>query len=77
VRKVLKKLAEETGGRNIFIKESTELEAIYDAIQLELRSRYLLAYQSTKSSRELRFRLVDLEVGRSGLDAKTIRGYYP
>ena len=77
VRKVLKKLAEETGGRNFFIKESTELAGIYDAIQLELRSRYLLAYQSTNSSRELRFRLVDLEVGRSGLDAKTIRGYYP
>ncbi len=77
VRKVLKKLAEETGGRNFFIKESTELQAIYDAIQLELRSRYLLAYQSTNSSRELRFRLVDLEIGRSGLDAKTIRGYYP
>ncbi len=77
VRKVLKKLAEETGGRNFFIKESTELEAIYAAIEIELRSRYLLAYQSTNSSRELRFRLVDLELGRSGLDAKTIRGYYP
>ena len=77
VRKVLKKLAEETGGRNFFIKESTELAAIYEAIQTELRSRYLLAYQSTNSNRELRFRLVDLEVGRSGLDAKTIRGYYP
>ncbi len=77
VRKVLKKLAEETGGRNFFIKESTELAAIYEAIEIELRSRYLLAYQSTNSSRELRFRIVDLEVGRSGLDAKTIRGYYP
>lgn len=77
VRKVLKKLAEETGGRNFFIKESTELEGIYDAIELELRSRYLLAYQSTNSSRELRFRIVDLEVGGSGLEAKTIRGYYP
>ena len=77
VRKVLKKLAEETGGRNFFIQETTELEAIYAAIQVELRSRYLLAYQSTNSSRELRFRLVDLELGRSGLDAKTIRGYYP
>jgi Ca-activated chloride channel family protein len=77
VRKVLKRLAEETGGRNFFIKESSELQAIYDAIQLELRSRYLLAYQSSNPSREQRFRLVDLEVGRSGLDGKTIRGYYP
>ena len=77
VRKVLKKLAEETGGRNFFIKDTAELQAIYDAIQVELRSRYLLAYQSTNPNRELRFRIVDLKVGRSGLEAKTIRGYYP
>lgn len=76
-RKVLKKLADETGGRDFFIKDTSELQAIYDSIQLELRSRYLLAYQSTNSARELRFRVVDLKVDRSGLDAKTIRGYYP
>ena len=77
IRKVLKRLAEETGGRNFFVKDASELPAIYDAIQLELRSRYLLAYQSTNPNRELRFRIVDLKVGRSGLEAKTIRGYYP
>ncbi len=77
VRRVLKKLAEETGGRNFFIKDAAELKAIYDSIQLELRSRYLLAYQSTNASREQRFRMVDLKVDRPGLDAKTIRGYYP
>lgn len=77
VRKVLKKLSDETGGRNFFIKDAAELKAIYDSIQLELRSRYLLAYQSTNSSRDQRFRMVDLKVDRSGLDAKTIRGYYP
>ncbi len=76
-RRVLKKLAEETGGRNFFVKDTTELKPIYAAIQLELRSRYLLAYQSTNSNRELRFRVVDLKVDRSGVDAKTIRGYYP
>ena len=51
MRKVLKKLAEETGGRNFFVKDPSELPAIYDAIQLELRSRYLLAYQSTNPDR--------------------------
>ena len=60
-RKVLKKLADETGGRNFFIKEATELAAIYEAIEKELRSRYLLAYQSTNSSREQRFRIVEVK----------------
>ncbi len=77
VRRVLRKLSDETGGRNFFIKDASELKAIYDSIQVELRSRYLLAYQSTNASREQRFRIVDLKVDRSGLDAKTIRGYYP
>lgn len=76
-RKVLKKLADETGGREFFIKEATELTPIYAAIQKELRSRYLLAYQSSNTSKEQRFRTVEVKLARSGLEAKTIRGYYP
>ncbi|MGE0641907.1 MAG: VWA domain-containing protein [Thermoanaerobaculia bacterium] len=76
-RKVLKRLAEETGGRSFQIKEASELAPIYDALQQELRSRYLLAYQSTNQSRENRFREVDVKVGGFGLEAKTLRGYYP
>jgi Ca-activated chloride channel family protein len=76
-RKLLKSLAEETGGRSFFIDEVTELGPIYAAIQRELRSRYLIAYQSTNSSRDARFRTVEVELDRSGLEAKTLRGYYP
>jgi VWFA-related protein len=76
-RKVLKTLAEETGGESFFIKEANELAAIYDGIQQELRSRYLLAYQSTNSARDNRFRTVEVDVKKPGLEAKTLRGYYP
>lgn len=76
-RKVLKRLAEETGGRDFQIKEISELAPIYDALQQELRSRYLLAYQSTNPSRENRFREVNVKVDGFGLEAKTLRGYYP
>lgn len=76
-RKILKRLAEETGGRSFVIKEATELAEIYAAIQQELRSRYLLAYQSSNATRENRFRTVDVKVDRFGLEAKTLRGYYP
>ncbi len=76
-RKVLRELAEETGGRSFFVKEAAELGEVYAAIQKELRSRYLIAYQSSNASKELKFRTVDVEVTGSGLEAKTMRGYYP
>ena len=76
-RGVLKKLAEETGGRSFFLKEIGELSGIYTEIQHELRSRYLIAYQSTNTSKDNHFRTIELKVAGSGLDAKTMRGYYP
>jgi VWFA-related protein len=74
---VLKTLADETGGRSFFVEKAEELGPVYSAIQKELRSRYLLAYQSTNASREMRFRAVEVQVDRPGLEAKTMRGYYP
>jgi Ca-activated chloride channel family protein len=77
VRRALKQLAEETGGRFFFIDAATELAPVYAAIQKELRSRYLLAYQSTHTGRDQKFRTVEVKVARPGLQAKTIRGYFP
>jgi Ca-activated chloride channel homolog len=76
-KKKLSRLAEETGGRTFFLKNVDELPGIYSAIEQELRSQYLIAYQSTNISGGSEFRTVDLKVGRPGLEAKTIRGYYP
>lgn len=76
-RRKLSKLAEETGGRSFFLDEVTELEGVYDTIQRELRSRYLLAYQSSNTSGSEGFRTIEVEVDRSGVEAKTLRGYYP
>jgi VWFA-related protein len=73
----LEKLSAETGGRAFFIKSSDELAAIYSSIEAELRSQYLIAYQSTNATGGTNFRNVDLKVNKPGLEAKTIRGYYP
>ena len=54
----------------------TELDAIYDAIQEELRSQYLLAYQSSHSRDDDDFRVIEVKVS-SGGEARTLRGYYP
>jgi len=75
----MKTLAEETGGRAFFLDDASRLDEIYARIEDELRSRYLIAYQSSQSGVKGRtgFRTVDLEVGKRGMEVKTIRGYYP
>jgi VWFA-related protein len=73
----LTRLAEETGGRSFFVDGAAELPAIYEAIQKELRSRYYLAYQSSNTGEGDRFRTIDVTLSRGGLEAKTLRGYYP
>jgi VWFA-related protein len=75
-RNVLQRLARETGGRFFSITSARELQGIYTRIEQELRSQYLLAYQSTHEEGG-DFRRVEVEIGPQGLKAKTIPGYYP
>jgi Ca-activated chloride channel family protein len=76
-RNALTTIAEETGGRSFFISSVDELSAIYAAIQQEIRSRYLLGYQSSNTGGSAQFREVAVEVEGAGLEAKTMSGYYP
>jgi Ca-activated chloride channel family protein len=76
-RPLLARLAEESGGRAFFVRDDAGLRETYAAIEHEVRSRYLLAYYSSHSEGDDSFRLVDVEVARPSLAARTIRGYYP
>jgi Ca-activated chloride channel homolog len=73
----LVRLAAETGGRAFFLGRGDSLAVTYGEIERELRSRYLIAYESTHVSPGGDFRKVDLALARPGLTARTIRGYYP
>ncbi len=77
VRSHLNDLAKETGGRAFFINKVAELQGAYQQIEKELRNQYLLAYSSDRPAQEGQYRTVEVKVGRSGLKARTIRGYYP
>ena len=77
-KRKLERISEETGGRAFFLKSVDELAGIYSTIESELRSQYLVAYQSSNTtSGSNTFRAIDLKVNKPGLDPKTIRGYYP
>ena len=76
IRGKLYRIAGETGGETFLIDNVRGLGRVYEAIQKELRSQYLIAYQS--SSTEEGFREVEIDLpGKRGLEAKSIRGYYP
>ena len=74
-RAKLMRLSSETGGRHFFIHRTSELERVYRTIEDELRSRYLIAYQSSLDGED--FRHVDVRLADPALRAKTIAGYKP
>jgi VWFA-related protein len=76
-RRQLAKIAEQTGGRSFLVERAEELPPLYREIEHELRSRYLLAYQSTSTAPRSQFRTIDVEVTTRGFEARAMRGYYP
>jgi VWFA-related protein len=76
-RTKLQRLSEETGGRSYFVGVSGDLTRIFEEVEKELRSQYLLAYQSSNQGREEKFRTIEVKIARPGVEAKTVRGYYP
>lgn len=76
-RQKLHLLAQETGGRSFFLENVSELGAIYGSIEEELRSQYLVAYQSSNIKGTDDFRAVELLVDLPKAKVNTISGYYP
>ncbi|HEV8237921.1 MAG TPA: VWA domain-containing protein [Thermoanaerobaculia bacterium] len=74
-RRRLANLAEATGGRSFVLGSADELPATYKAIDEDLRSQYLLVYQSDGQGEA--FRAVDVQIKRPGVTARTMRGYIP
>jgi Ca-activated chloride channel family protein len=73
---VLRRLAQETGGRAFFPHEPKELSRIYGEIRTELSSQYSLAYESDNQKRDGQFRRIAVRVQRPGAVARARPGYY-
>jgi Ca-activated chloride channel family protein len=76
LRHVLKSLAEETGGRAFFPDKVTELEAVYKEIAAELKSQYYLSYEPANTVWDGRWRKINLNTNRRGVEIRTRSGYY-
>ena len=81
VRGRLQQLCNETGGRCFFITGASELKRVYERIETEVRSQYLLAFESPEGDPDA-FRKVDVKLanprpqGRRGVKVQTIPGYF-
>ena len=76
-RKLLRRVAQTTGGQSYFVENVDELPGIYRAIQEDLRSQYFIAYQSTSDKGPDELRLIRVEVASRGAEVRTVSGYYP
>jgi Ca-activated chloride channel homolog len=74
--KVLRRMAEETGGRAFFPLEARDLEANFQEISRELRSQYSLAYVSTNDKMDGTFRAISVEPLEKNLRVRAKNGYF-
>ena len=73
-KKVLQRLAEETGGSYFEVSSKHTLGDIYDTIEDELRNQYSLGFNSPKDSRG--FHKLKVGTKEKGLIAQARAGYY-
>lgn len=73
----MKSLAEETGGVAYFIRNVDKLGEAYRKLEQDLRSQYLLSYQTESSKNDTDYRTVEVKVDRPDAKVRTIRGYIP
>ena len=65
----------ETGGTVYNIEKADDLQRIYDDIQTELRSQYVLGFYPSPDIKAGKWREVEVKVTEG--KARTLKGYYP
>jgi VWFA-related protein len=75
-KKVLKELAEETGGSMFEVSRKLPLGEIFNQIQEELRSQYILGYTPPKADSKPGFRRISLRTKDKNLKVSCRSGYY-
>jgi Ca-activated chloride channel family protein len=73
----MKTLAAETGGVAYFIHDVKQLAETYSQLEKDLRSQYLIAYNTQSSLKDRTYRKVEVKVDRPGMTVRTIRGFIP
>jgi von Willebrand factor type A domain len=75
-KKVLERMAHETGGRLFEVKKSQNVAQIYSEIAEELRAQYRLGYTPSQDAAASGYHQIDLTLHQKGLLIQTRDGYY-
>lgn len=73
---ILRRIAQQTGGRAFFPQHVKELAGVYGDIRNELASQYSLAYESANAASNGEWRQVSVRVSRPGVMVRTRPGYF-
>ncbi len=74
--KMLRRLAEATGGRAFFPSKIDEMAMNFQEISQELRNQYSLAYRPTNPKRDGTFRSIKIDTARKDVKMYHRKGYY-
>lgn len=76
LRRILRSLSEETGGRAFFPDKADQLEDVYKEIASELKSQYYVTYEPRNTIWDGRWRRIRLSTAKKDIDIRTRSGYY-
>jgi len=74
--RILKRLADETGGQALFPFKVEDLEDSFRQINQELRSQYSIGYLSNNPRHDGAYRKVEIKLAEKGLKLNYRKGYY-
>jgi VWFA-related protein len=69
----LNKISERTGGRAFFPRDEAELRQAFTQIQIEMRSQYLIGYESTNQKRDGSYRKVEIQLVNPEMAKEKVR----
>lgn len=72
----LRTLSDDTGGAFFEVRRNSEFEPVFSQIASELRSQYSLAYHSTNTARDGKFRRIRIIPKDPSIKVRARRGYY-
>jgi VWFA-related protein len=72
----LRHMSEETGGRMFEVRGRDTLESIFQQLQDEMRTQYMIGYTPTNSKKDGAYRKIDLKTAQKEQKVQVRKGYY-